>query len=104
MSKHTPGPWVYTPNILDTIDVVITEDNKPRKKCISVLSSWMLAEEKDANARLIAAAPDMHKDLTRCLDTLCLLMEYELDGTLMRFLSDLIDEVSATVDKAEGKE
>ena len=96
MSKHTPGPW----EVSKEGDYVFHRHGS----VVMWITGKMYKPNEKANARLIAAAPDMHKDLTRCLDTLCLLMEYELDGTLMRFLSDLIDEVSATVDKAEGKE
>lgn len=62
--KHTPGPWlvcedgrnVYQPDL----DVCITSDN--------VYTAVLNDREALANARLIAAAPDLHKALIRLLE------------------------------------
>ena len=103
MSKHTPGPWGLVTSGGEPYTVFSKDVSDPSKK-ICLFPVPQDRKESMANARLIAAAPDMHKDLNRCLDTLSLLMEYELDGTLMRFLNDFIEEVSVTVRKAEGKD
>ena len=60
-SKFTPGPWkaVSTPitwQIRDAANEVITE-------------SWNCHPLPDANARLIAAAPEMYELLSQLLET-----------------------------------
>ena len=65
MTKHTPGPWtidtrfhVYA--ILDPTGQEITfQDTAPQEDCGSVTSRGRTAEETQANARLMAAAPDL---------------------------------------------
>lgn len=54
MSKHTPGPWVHHPedNIISHGDGRLLIEWQGRSKHVS-------AEERDANARLIAAAPEL---------------------------------------------
>lgn len=54
MSKHTPGPWAYAPIL--TGDFAIYADFDGGKK-IAVVDAWR--PEGEANARLIAAAPDL---------------------------------------------
>ena len=65
MTKHTPGPWtidtrfhVYA--ILDPTGQEITfQDTEPQEDCGSVTSRGRTAEETQANARLMAAAPEL---------------------------------------------
>ena len=52
MSKHTPGPWAYE-NYGGTVHVFL--DNKEGTPSICKL----VGNDKDANARLIAAAPEL---------------------------------------------
>lgn len=55
--KHTPGPWIIEKRV-NTFSFVINSDN-PRK-CIA--DSWDINTgpiETEANARLIAAAPEL---------------------------------------------
>jgi hypothetical protein len=62
MSKHTPGPWKTVARnypIADTGDYdgcweVLTGD--PKKPIVQI---WGDSDEDEANARLIAAAPDL---------------------------------------------
>lgn len=58
MAKHTPGPWVYRPDHLHSIA-------GPENELIAKIPRWMLAQESEckANARLIAAAPDLREAL-----------------------------------------
>jgi len=58
MSKHTPGPWVYE-NYGGTVHVFL--DNEYGTPSICKLLSF----DKNANARLIAAAPELLEALER---------------------------------------
>jgi hypothetical protein len=50
MRQHTPGPWA-----VDTDRTILCRNVVG----IADIRSWMGAEEADANARLIAAAPEL---------------------------------------------
>lgn len=58
-SKHTPGPWVVTPHPQTHVDVfgvgVIMEDREMQY----ALSHTFCYQNAKANARLIAAAPEL---------------------------------------------
>lgn len=64
-AKHTPGPWelstrLYVHGILDSKGLAIAfQDVAPQVDCGSITSRGRTPEETLANARLIAAAPDL---------------------------------------------
>ena len=58
--KHTPGPWKRSV----TNEHVVGPDGR------RVATPWIGSEEWQANARLIAAAPDMLEALTE-IEALC---------------------------------
>ncbi|WP_442256118.1 hypothetical protein ACS0OT_07185 [Stenotrophomonas maltophilia group sp. RY12688] len=72
MSKHTPGPWIIDPKFLCEVQ---TADHKTIASCwerrdagshIEVTGTLECSEEVSiANARLIAAAPDLLEALIR---------------------------------------
>jgi hypothetical protein len=111
-AKHTPGPWkadVDGPFTLggDTVSVeAITEDGKLVRREICTLlidteedEDSPEAEEDKANARLIAAAPDL---LAACQNFLALYgecdMQPEDECHKLRVMMD------RAIAKAEGKE
>lgn len=59
--KFTPGPWVHAP--YEVRGYLILKDNLPLAHV--KMSSYMLIGEDKANARLIAAAPEMLEALNR---------------------------------------
>jgi hypothetical protein len=74
MSKHTPGPWAYSHNSWEFSDVYGT-DGKVVATCqidedVTEETQEMLETIKEANARLIAAAPDLLEALQACADWL----------------------------------
>ena len=87
-AKHTPGPWAASGNYVDTAD---------RKHGIAACCT--ATEEYHDNARLIAAAPEMLRDL-------------ELANTMLNFLYGITDDdapnnvdhgrIRLTIEKAKG--
>jgi hypothetical protein len=70
MSKHTPGPWAIkrTPNRITDFGQTHPAVNGWRVSCQRY---EMAPEEHEANARLIAAAPELLallQDIEACLD------------------------------------
>ena len=61
MSKHTPGKWEVGEKCYDGIRIEVD------KKC-SVANVW--GENNEANARLIAAAPDLLEACKKAYKTL----------------------------------
>lgn len=71
MSEHTPGPWAYE-NYRGTVHVFVDNEGGTPSIC------KLVGNDKDANARLIAAAPDLLEALE---DLFCVADEaYEGDG------------------------
>ena len=52
-SKHTPGPWTWK----DDIELVVLQEQYPMAEPIAVVTAY--PAEAFANARLLAAAPDL---------------------------------------------
>lgn len=51
-AAHTPGPWIYEPSTK-------TIRARPSNYWLATMDSWDGAVNHEANARLIAAAPDL---------------------------------------------
>ncbi len=106
MSKHTPGPWsVQTTQrphvaghwreiVADKLVVAeVYEDDEPHEPYSP------LPKEAEANARLIAAAPELLEALKGfALNRAHLRTEDPFDGALSR----LLDMADAAIAKAEG--
>lgn len=95
MPSFTPGPWLIakTPPIqnIDGIAIVNSSDKNP--PYIARVTRWYA--ESEANARLIAAAPEMLEALKLALQTL-------LELGLPENLAGIVN-VKNAVAKAEGK-
>lgn len=69
--RHSKGPWVITPRFQDKIDIHHAEPKKVGAASLVVArvtcrDSWL--DEQMANARLIAAAPELLYALEMMLD------------------------------------
>jgi len=93
-SKHTPGPWAMDEDKYgEEIDVYPLKDGPPpmgRWAEICTVKDYESQDEMRANARLIAAAPD----LLEALKLACELLEY--GGFDM-------EKFHAAIAKAEGR-
>jgi len=106
MSKHTPGPWVIDPDWLP--------DEHPDWRCIIIklddkhLRTSISGHIGEANARLIAAAPDLKERLQSAIDALDRLTDL-IDGTGFSYSAefgsalDEIDQARAAIAKVDGK-
>ena len=97
MAEHTPGPWRTTlayddPVIVDhnntIIAIAVLDSNDPKE-----------LETIVANARLIAAAPELLAALNQVLDVLTLRMDWQsIPG-----LEDAVEFATEVINKAEGR-
>lgn len=69
MSIHTPGPWIVDPD--HPRDISPADDLRFGVASIcnsdNINGSWVFGDQSKANARLIAAAPDLLKALEELL-------------------------------------
>lgn len=107
MSKtaHTPGPW----RVDKTGVVVVTDamppytygDNGEYQRPYIVCQSWMYVtaprEVACANARLIAAAPELLALLERAVGILTTSLDRSLDLDAAVMADDFIDEANAAI-------
>jgi hypothetical protein len=121
MNGHTPGLWRYdlhrdddgTTLDLATVDIDAGPDGRPTDYGTSLLEGGYLVRESDAendaNARLIAAAPDL---LAMCQrfeaecrqQTLRVELEgFAPDGPVMRHWRELRSAVAAVIARATGE-
>lgn len=91
-AKHTPGPWKYFPNVGPTKVLIVEEDGST----VVELSTRVRDSRLIANARLIAAAPEL---LEACKAGLHYLNTHEggWETPIAR------DEMNAAIAKAEGR-
>jgi hypothetical protein len=86
--QHTPAPWQVSPygNITSKSLTVAKVEQMPGN----------YESEKQANARLISAAPDMLEALQSCLDYLL------LDSMMEEDAAPEIEKIRKAISKAKG--
>jgi len=98
MTKHTPGPWAVN----DGQEVVADDGAGTRLLCRCHAGHY---EERSANARLIAAAPDLLAALKVALEYQGAVNEALPDGYAPPKLVDAwMTEAEAAIARAEGRE
>lgn len=99
-NKHTPGPWCFCDHA-----PVITESAHPFREICDYTDAEFSLGEAEANARLIAAAPELLAALKDCCDELNRLRDLhcpEYEGKLGEPV--IPESVRAAIAKAEGRE
>jgi hypothetical protein len=99
MSAHTPGPWqAIIPSKRQKTDVtaMVATTAGPGSMAIDCTKSGTTRDEDAANARLIAAAPELLAALKDCFAYCERDMDGDEDSTLLKM-------ASAAIAKAEGK-
>lgn len=101
-TKHTPGPWVIFPSTLKGMDFIIAAPGQspaPFQWHIAYVTEYMFFKgcvfDSAANARLIAAAPEMLEVLKKV---------YALGHARPEaWINSLLTDLSGVIKKAEGK-
>ena len=104
MTKHTPGPWTIVP-YGDGDSLVIHADQSEWRICFMATpgASPGAMGRIEANARLIAAAPEMLEAL-KSVDGMAVLA---LRGRTIKeyaIPASVLEQVIATIAKAEGQQ
>ena len=101
MSGHTPGPWAVTP------DSFVMAGSRPSIGVARVITH---AKEFVANARLIAAAPELLEALKALVDSQSVLHETTGVGVYAEDCPGddtcrcaIVAQVNAAIAKAEGR-
>lgn len=99
-TKHTPGPWTKDSALIrGTYASIIAQSTTSKAKCIIAhIDSPLGKGEAEANAHLIAAAPE--------LLNACKLAQGLLDGLAMANiyrLGTVYNDLTVIIAKAEGK-
>ena len=105
MAEHTPGPWFVFPNGHCVGGPTGLLDADPNEKTAGVAMCGMrlrTEEEIEANARLIAAAPDL---LAACEDYLRELQSWSESNTppTDSTMAELRQRTADAIAKAKGK-
>ena len=96
-AKHTPGPWSISPPMGTGIEPWFwVSASRTLHLQVSACDDGYVLGENEANARLIAAAPELLEDgqkLLNCLDGNATLSE----------LNEAADKLKQTIAKARGE-
>ena len=95
MSKHTPGPWKHSGSTWD--DVIELHDSKD----VYIGEVQRESAVDDANAALIAAAPELLEALKAITD--CVHMEGPAGTTAYLISDSRMDAAKVAISKAEGR-
>ena len=95
--KHTPGPWRYAPTNTETVSHLV---RCSEGYAVADVTHWFDLPV-DANARLIAAAPDMLEALQSAQESIATFIGvhgYPFESGA----GDVLREVNAAIAKATG--
>jgi hypothetical protein len=102
-TKHTPGPWrEYDPHFLGVAVAADGEQPNSSRIIADVSGGREATEEECANARLIAAAPDL-KDSLRFARAELVRLQGVVDAVNSSLISDVLRDIDESLAKAEGK-
>lgn len=108
MSKHTPGPWAVWPTADSMIDVAVGPAVGGVAVCQIVtadgrgINTAEAMERGNANARLIAAAPELLAALRKVSTCLSAWMEIADPGDLREYDDEALGEALAAIRQATG--
>lgn len=96
-AQHTPGPWMVTErNTGERSALLVSKDDCMNFGAIAEVYPWNPGGDPQANAHLIAAAPDLYEALHEILNYIG-----GADGPLLD--SYVMDRAEAALAKARGE-
>lgn len=105
-TKHTPGEWTVNQLAGSQLDTRIKAGNKIVADCYS-FSEDIPGNEAEANAQLIAAAPELLEVLQKTLPNLKYrIKEFKIDGNVWgaEVMQAIVNIHQSAIAKATGKE
>jgi len=104
-AKHTPGQWTHAKHLIgDGYRVFVDHGNgQDMHDAIADLETWQTDEQTEANARLIAAAPDLLEALERLEQAAIDLIEISPGTDAENILAAGIELARAAIAKAKGE-
>ena len=104
-AKHTPGPWIVASDGCKVLQLtpVDIDEQKPCPVVVDCASGYfaMDYDEANANAALIAAAPDLLAALEIAEGRLMCIDAQKLDTVARN--DDVIDRIRAAIARARGE-
>ncbi len=105
-AKHTPGPWVFSSNLREGGIARIMPSYRQRF-CIATIPTGNDTDAKEADARLIAAAPELLgalKSARQTLDSLRNALHYGKEQSRgNQVCIERLSEIDAVIAKATGE-
>lgn len=96
--KWTPGPWAFSFESIDPSWAIVTTSGG------AIVANVNADHRQEANAHLIAAAPDLYKALEGCLDSLMTHIHNEYDGVYSEEdFAEIEAPYIAAISKARGE-
>lgn len=106
-AQHTPGPWRIEPDPSQTTCRVYGKGRKPGQHKQHVAEVWSgddrTMEVTEANARLIAAGPEMDETLTAALEAIGPLLDTDPNGEKYPELWELHANICQLQDRITGR-
>jgi len=103
--KHTPGPWVKNKYLLkDCLKYGISESNSSMLNDIADLKgAFKTEEERESNARLIAAAPEMLEELILAYNNIKgYAKRIPIDSEIYYEMNGILSDLKEIIEKATG--
>ena len=105
--SHTPGPW-FNANGMDDCNVYVATTDKTSTIRIVSCHGVFVEGERKANARLIAAAPELLKAVKQAIDDLddikTLINSGNVPDNINKSIALKIRDLCTIADKAEGRD
>ena len=99
MNKHTPGPWGV---IIGDAGPIVFSGNKG--SMVATCTKRITSTERESNARLIAAAPELLEALQDMIDSVIVLDVTESERSLVSAAENAIAKARSAIAKATGDE
>lgn len=99
-TTHTPGPWAVNPAVA-RVDAFVSNGAVPICQMLWP-TAWRTEAETDANARLVAAAPDLLQEL-KIARRYIAIQRNDLGEVLNDDAVTDLERIDAAIAKAEGR-